>query len=122
MRAYPAGSVVICRWSFTEQPLSVAQLETFVAGGGLPSGVTTQDPALPLFDWIDPTGTKRTITGLGTTVNGVQIVLDTPGEYHAALPASLEGFWSYRGYGQDGSGNPVASSDKQTFVIVPFSE
>ena len=117
MTWYPAGNVIVCRFPFVEEALTEAEQETFFAGGGLPSTATPVDPTLVLFDWIDTTGTRRTVSGLSETVDSVQIVRDAAGEYHASVPVpdGTEGQYQYRGYGQDGSGNPVASSGWQSF-------
>jgi hypothetical protein len=115
---YPKGNVIICRWPFVQQPLSESQLATFIAGGGLPATVTTTDPAVVLFDWIDSSGVKRTLTGVDNPVDGVTIIKDAPGQYHAAVPvpdSAAAGDWKYRGYGQDGSGNPIAASGWMSF-------
>lgn len=109
MNSYPSGSVVECRFAFTIAPLTAQQLTTFQAGLGLPSGQGTT-PAAVLFDFTPPDGDTTTLTGNAIT-------LDAVGAYHVTLPVINHGIWSYRGYGQDGSGNPVASTPTARFRV-----
>lgn len=109
MNSYPSGSVIICRFAFTYQPLTAAQLATFLAGNGLPSGQGVA-PSAVLFDITPPDQETQTLTG-------GQIVVDGTGAYHAAVPVINHGIWSYRGYGQDGIGNPVVATPTNSFRV-----
>lgn len=109
MNSYPSGSIVICRFAFTAQPLTPTQAAAFLAGQGLPSGQGVT-PTAVLFDYTPPDGETVTLTG-------VQITVDAAGAYHVPLPVVNHGVWSYRGYGKDGSGNPVVSTATQSFRV-----
>lgn len=109
MNDYPSGSVVVCRFAFTLAPLTLSQLSAFIAGTGLPSGQGVT-PTAVLFDFTPPDGETQTLTG-------AQITLDAVGAYHVDLSVVNHGVWSYRGYGQDGSGDPVASTPTLRFRV-----
>jgi hypothetical protein len=112
MNTWPLGSVVICRFAITFQPLTDAQLATFISGQGLPNGAGV-DPAAALFDFA-----HDGLWTLGlTSVSTPPVVRDAAGAYHVALPATARGLWTYRGYGQDGSGNPLASTFRLNYRV-----
>lgn len=110
---YPLGSVVICRFAITLRPLTDAEVDNFTAGLGLPSGVGSSPPVV-LFDYYPP-GVE--IPETLTTSTTPAIFSDATGAYHVALPVSTIGIWDYRGYGQDGSGNPVAATFRKSFTV-----
>lgn len=112
MNTWPLGSVVLCRFAITFQPLTDAQLATFIAGLGLPNGAGVDAP-VPLFDFAQ---NGRWTLGL-TSSSTPPVVRDATGAYHVALPATERGLWTYRGYGQDGSGNPLASTFRLTYRV-----
>lgn len=121
MNSYPVGSIAVCRFAAMLRDLTDQEQTNFEAGRGLPTGVGTT-PALVLFDWEPPNEIIVTLSGLVQVIGGVgPIVNDGLGLYHVNLPVTAHGLWSYRGYGQDGSGGPVFSTPKQLFRGVPFS-
>ena len=107
---YPVGNVVLCRFAFTTRALTNAELATFLAGGGLPAGIGVT-PATVSFDYAIGQAAKTTLTGS-------QITTDATGAYHVNLNVTTAGQWRYRGYGVDGSANPVACTPDVSFMAV----
>ena len=109
MNQYPVGQVVKCPFYFASRELTNTEYATFVAGGGLPTGVGI-DPVSVLFRYKLDNGPPTSTTP----------TKDAVGLYHATITVSAPGDYEWQGYAQDGSANAVAAMWPQHFEGVAF--
>lgn len=107
----PVDSLIECLFCFTSRTLSAQETQTFLAGGGLPSGVGV-DPATVLFDYQAPASSLITLTAASVP----PVVRDAAGAYHVELVVQTPGLWWFRGRGLDSSADPLAATFKQQFL------
>jgi hypothetical protein len=113
----PVGSVVLCRWAFTVVTLTLAETATLTNDDVLPTNAVVVVPNLVLYDFTTPGAGSLTISGAGASLDGIMLVAETTaGIYNAELPIRNAGVYVWRGYGQDGIGNPVGAMFPHQFT------
>ena len=113
VKTYPAGNVIVCRFVFGDRVLTDTEDDAFIDDGTLPGDLTTVEPTAVKFDY--------TVNGgAATTLTGASITPTTVGDqtyYEVELAEAAAARIRWRGYGVDGSSNPVVASAWRTFVL-----
>lgn len=111
IKEFPLGTPVVCRIAFTVRTLTEPEFDIFLDGLGLPEGIG-RDPDVVLAEVTSPQGKSEVRAG-------IEIVRDGVGIYHLLVVGTLLKVWRWKGLGQDASGDPVAATPQQAFIVTP---
>lgn len=108
MNEFAVGSKVVMRWAFTLRDLTPAELEAFLQGRGLPSGIGL-DPETWMHELRRPQDDKVVVK------SGGEVEHPGVGEFAVVAEVDRGGVFTWQARGETG-GVGVAATGPQTFL------